>query len=118
MLEVTGGSMAVVTAANNTDWPAVYAASRLAASNAAEAKRLMAECAASSKPLRMSSMYAQPFLVQVGNVDRTVSTMLVPSHWLPNLGKCTINLSMKGFLSSVPCCLVTSVLLLLWSALA
>eukprot|EP00878_Enallax_costatus_P039821 GHUV01045738.1.p1 GENE.GHUV01045738.1~~GHUV01045738.1.p1 ORF type:complete len:521 (+),score=145.25 GHUV01045738.1:208-1563(+) len=65
MLEVTGGSMAMVTAANSVDWPAVYAASSLAAANAAECDRLVAEGIAAGAQLKLTSLYAQPFSVQV-----------------------------------------------------
>lgn len=57
--------MAMVTAANSIDWPAVYAASSLAAANAAECERLVAEGQAAGVPLKMASLYAQPFSVQV-----------------------------------------------------
>ncbi|WIA42005.1 hypothetical protein OEZ86_009302 [Tetradesmus obliquus] len=65
MLEVTGGSMAMVSQPNSIDWPGVYAASSLAASNAVECERLVQEGLASGMQLKMTSMYAQPFNIQV-----------------------------------------------------
>lgn len=57
--------MAVVSPANDTDWPCQYAASSLAVSNVAEAERLVAEGQASGAVLKMTSTYAQPMRVQV-----------------------------------------------------
>jgi hypothetical protein len=65
MLEVTGGSMAIATATNDVDWPAIYARSSLAAENAAQAEILVQAGLRSGMPLHMNSMYAQPPLVQV-----------------------------------------------------
>lgn len=65
MLEVTGGSMAIATACNSVDWPALYAASSLAAENAAQADVLVAQGLRCGMPLHMSSMYAQPPSIQV-----------------------------------------------------
>lgn len=65
MLEVTGGSMAIAAACNDVDWPAIYAGSSLAAHNAAQADALQAQGLRCGVELDMSSMYAQPPLVQV-----------------------------------------------------
>ncbi|KAF6263806.1 ABC-2 type transporter-domain-containing protein [Scenedesmus sp. NREL 46B-D3] len=65
MLEVTGGSMAMVSQPNSIDWPAVYVASSLAACNALECERLVQDGQASGMQLKMTSMYAQPFSIQV-----------------------------------------------------
>lgn len=65
MLEVTGGSMAIATATNDVDWPALYAASSLAAENAAQADALIHQGLRSGVQLHMSSMYAQPPTIQV-----------------------------------------------------
>jgi hypothetical protein len=66
MLEVTGGSMAIAAACNNSvDWPAVYAASSLAAENAAQAEVLLAQGLRCGMQLHMTSMYAQPPIIQV-----------------------------------------------------
>lgn len=66
MLEVTGGSMAIAAACNNSvDWPSVYAASNLAAENAAQAEVLLAQGLRCGMQLHMTSMYAQPPIIQV-----------------------------------------------------
>lgn len=57
--------MAMVSQPNSIDWPGVYAASSLAASNAVECERLVQEGLASGMQLKMTSMYAQPFNIQV-----------------------------------------------------
>jgi hypothetical protein len=79
MLEVTGGSMAMVSQPNSIDWPAIYAASSLAASNAMECERLVQEGLASGMQLKMTSMYAQPFNIQVMTV---VQPLAVTSSYL------------------------------------
>lgn len=70
MLEVTGGSMAIAAAPNAVDWPAIYAASELAAANAATATVLVLEGREHGQELRMASMYAQPFNVQLAELLR------------------------------------------------
>jgi hypothetical protein len=65
MLEVTGGSMAIATACNDVDWPALYASSSLAAENASQAEVLVAQGLRCGMPLHMSTMYAQPPSIQV-----------------------------------------------------
>lgn len=77
MLEVTGGSMAMVTAANSVDWPAVYAASSLAAANAAECERLVAEGLEAGVQLKLTSLYAQPLSVQVCNKRVRLTSRIV-----------------------------------------
>jgi len=65
MLEVTGGSMAIVAAPNDVDWPALYASSRLAVENAVEAEALITQGLHCGEQLHMSSLYAQPLGIQV-----------------------------------------------------
>ncbi len=57
--------MAIAAACNDLDWPAVYAASSLAADNAAQAELLVAQGLRCGVQLHMTTMYAQPFLIQV-----------------------------------------------------
>lgn len=57
--------MAIAAACNNVDWPAVYAASSLAADNAAQAEVLCAQGLRCGMQLHMNSMYAQPPIIQV-----------------------------------------------------
>jgi hypothetical protein len=88
MLEVTGGSMAMVSQPNSIDWPAIYAASSLAASNAMECERLVQEGQASGMQLKMASMYAQPFNIQVGRgttKQRLVGSCKHAQHACPDL---------------------------------
>lgn len=73
MLEVTGGSMAMVSQPSAVDWPAIYSASMLAAANTEEEERLLAEGMALGPQLKMTSMYAQPFNIQAREL----------SHFLP-----------------------------------
>lgn len=66
MLEVTGGSMATMVTAVEVDWPDIYAASALAAAQAARADQLVQEDLHAGTPaLTMASEYAMPFNVQV-----------------------------------------------------
>lgn len=58
--------MAIATACNDqVDWPALYAASSLAAENASQVEVLVAQGLRCGMPLHMSSMYAQPPSIQV-----------------------------------------------------
>jgi hypothetical protein len=57
--------MAIATATNDVDWPAIYASSSLAAENSAQAEILVQQGLCSGMQLHMTSMYAQPPLVQV-----------------------------------------------------
>eukprot|EP00887_Chlorella_sp_A99_P006759 scaffold3.g6759.t1 len=60
MLEVTGGSMSTSFASSGADFPALYAASELAAANAAKAARLAEEGRAAHEPLALATRYAAP----------------------------------------------------------
>ncbi|KAG2439064.1 hypothetical protein HYH02_006591 [Chlamydomonas schloesseri] len=67
MLEVTGAAKAVrIKAVEGADWPALYGGSALAASNAAEAKRLVEESRkAHPEPLAVSGTYAASMWTQL-----------------------------------------------------
>lgn len=57
--------MAIAAECNQVDWPGLYASSSLAAENAAQADVLVAQGLRCGMPLHMSSMYAQPPIIQV-----------------------------------------------------
>jgi hypothetical protein len=66
MLEVTGGSMSTMVASVEMDWPEHYRGGSLASQNDRRADELVAETAKSCEAVQITSVYAQPFGVQVG----------------------------------------------------
>ncbi|GBF90608.1 ABC transporter G family member protein [Raphidocelis subcapitata] len=70
MLEVTGGSMATIAAANAVDWPSIYAASPEAAAARARVEELVRRGRAAHAPLALAGTYAQSFGVQLRELIR------------------------------------------------